>query len=277
MLEILGLMLFAQIAVPPPVVPSPPRLVTKATGAPRPLPKNPVDQTPVAVSSDAVPTPTERPLTLVSPRRTKEQVRVDVKKPYMRVYYWPPSPSGSVTVPASQDIAIPAGATASRPLGDLDNVNFPTNLANVVASKAQLRRVTQWLQANPKVSVNLDGYADSRGSKKHNLVLSQKRVLAVKDFLVKSGVDSRRIATQAHGAAAPVTGQNSEETFWLSRRVTIRLHKPEEVAQQTVPAIKKVDPAPAPAAPAGKVEAAKEPAVPTQQAGASVAKSEGGV
>ena len=271
MLEILGLMLFAQIAVPPPVVPSPPRLATTA----RPLPKNPVDQNPVAVSSDAVPTPTERPLTLVSPRRTKEQVRVDVKKPFMRVYYWPPSTSGSVTVPASQDIAIPAGATASRPLGDLDNVNFPTNLANVVASKAQLRRVTQWLQANPKVSVNLDGYADSRGSKKHNLVLSQKRVLAVKDFLIKSGVDSRRIATQAHGDAAPVAGQNAEETYWLSRRVTIRLHKPAEVAQQSVPAIKKADPAPA--APAGKVEAAKEPAVPTQKAEVSVAKSEGGV
>jgi hypothetical protein len=65
--------------------------------------------------------------------------------------------------------------------------------------------------------------------------------MAVSEFLVKAGVEEGRIATHAHGSESPEKGQNLEETYWLSRRVTIRFQKLEEAS--TAPAPK---PAPAP-------------------------------
>ena len=45
----------------------------------------------------------------------------------------------------------------------------------------------------------LDGYADERGPNAFNVELSKKRVMAVRDYLVKNGVDDGRIVAGWHG------------------------------------------------------------------------------
>jgi len=48
-------------------------------------------------------------------------------------------------------------------------------------------------------SVEINGYTDYLGSEKYNLVLSQKRADAVKDYFVSHGVPAEKISTLGHG------------------------------------------------------------------------------
>ena len=50
------------------------------------------------------------------------------------------------------------------------------------------------------MKVELRGYCDFPGSNDYNLKLSERRVKAVKDVMVKAGIAEDRIATQPQGA-----------------------------------------------------------------------------
>lgn len=193
--------------------------------------------------------------------RPKVQPRIDEKKPYMRVWYWPPSPVGDQNAAYYNSFQAPSegGPRVVALKGTvIDDVNFPTNRSKVVDEVHQLERLVLWLNQNPRVTVELDGYADARGSKEHNKKLSLARANAVRQYLVGHGVASARITTAGHGTANPVKGGTGDESYWLSRRVTIKFRNApwdEAPAQQKVPSS-----APAkPAAPATTVAQAPKP------------------
>ena len=51
-----------------------------------------------------------------------------------------------------------------------------------------------------------DGYTDRIGSDSYNRKLSARRAQAVKDYLVRQGIDSRRVQAEGNGESDPVTG-----------------------------------------------------------------------
>ena len=51
--------------------------------------------------------------------------------------------------------------------------------------------------------VRIEGHADATGSESANTVLSQRRAEAVRDYLVKNGVDQGMLATAGLGAKVP--------------------------------------------------------------------------
>lgn len=165
--------------------------------------------------------------------------RIDQKKPHMRVWYWPPSPQSADFGEQPQD-GSSVGSLAQgqvRASGPrIDAVNFPTNRAAVVDEELELQRLASWMAHNPGARVALEGYADTRGSKAHNLKLSRARAEAVKDFLVKHGAASNAIRVEARGAEKPLHGGNAEESLWLSRRVAVRVEAPAAVAPSSAPA-----------------------------------------
>ena len=56
------------------------------------------------------------------------------------------------------------------------------------------------LEANPNLLVELVGYTDTKGAREYNYTLSQRRVDAVRRFLVERGVQSSRIQAVGLGA-----------------------------------------------------------------------------
>ena len=56
------------------------------------------------------------------------------------------------------------------------------------------------LQANPNLTVELAGYTDMKGAREYNYNLSQRRVEAVRRFLVEKGVQTSRIQAVGFGA-----------------------------------------------------------------------------
>lgn len=73
------------------------------------------------------------------------------------------------------------------------------------------------LKENPKLTVNLEGYTDHVGSRGYNIQLSQRRVEAVRRFLLEQGVEMPRIHWAGFGPLSV------RETPAKQRRVMVKL------------------------------------------------------
>ncbi len=100
-----------------------------------------------------------------------------------------------------------------------DSAGLPDGASDALEALAGL------LLAAPQLMVHLDGYADPRGTERHNLELSAARAEAVRDGLVKAGISPERIFLTAHGAPAALAPEASADPdgWALQRRVSIRL------------------------------------------------------
>lgn len=73
-----------------------------------------------------------------------------------------------------------------------------------------------------RYQVVLTGHADPTGESKNNQLLSKKRVLEVKEYLIDNGIDDTKIQTEYKGDTEPVC----QEDFCneLSRRVEFKIY-----------------------------------------------------
>ncbi len=69
--------------------------------------------------------------------------------------------------------------------------------------------------------MTLKGHTDAIGSEKYNQKLSEKRVKAAKEWLVKKGIAESRITTEAFGKMKPVATNESGTGRAENRRVEI--------------------------------------------------------
>jgi len=86
------------------------------------------------------------------------------------------------------------------------------------AAQTSLASLAKELQANPRLSVDLEGYADPTGTYEYNVGLSQRRVETVRRYLVEKGVELPRISSVGLGPLM-TAGLPDEK----KRRVTVRL------------------------------------------------------
>ena len=89
----------------------------------------------------------------------------------------------------------------------------------------ELDGVVALMKINPQMEIQLEGHTDNVGNAEKNLVLSQKRVDAVKKYLASKGISKKRIQTKAFGGSKPIALDNSEEARALNRRVEMRVLK----------------------------------------------------
>src|SRR4029077_3377535 len=81
-----------------------------------------------------------------------------------------------------------------------------------------LRHNAEWLKANPKARVEVEGHCDDVGSAEYNLALGAKRAQTAKDFLVNQGVAPERLVTISYGKEAPACFEATEECRVKNRR-----------------------------------------------------------
>lgn len=107
----------------------------------------------------------------------------------------------------------------------LRNIYFDFNKASFKQeSYTELNKLERMLQQNPGMNVEIGGHTDIVGTKNYNKFLSQKRAEAVKDFLTKKGIDSRRITAVGYGATKPLASNDDEEEGReLNRRVEFKV------------------------------------------------------
>jgi OOP family OmpA-OmpF porin len=94
---------------------------------------------------------------------------------------------------------------------------------------SELDEVAKALKADANAVLELQGFADQRGTDRYNYQLTRDRVDAVVRYLVqRHGIDLRRIHAVGMGKATLATGEKgNKETFAKSRRVEMRLLAPQ--------------------------------------------------
>jgi peptidoglycan-associated lipoprotein len=114
----------------------------------------------------------------------------------------------------------PAGATTAWE--SFKDILFDYDRSDIRASETgKIDEIAGYLRRNPTVNLRIDGFADPRGGNTYNLALSQRRVNAVRDALVKAGTPAERISTGHFGQMRPKCVEANEACWQLDRRVEV--------------------------------------------------------
>ncbi len=114
----------------------------------------------------------------------------------------------------------------SKQISDsLDNIvytiNFEVNSTKVdIGQLFKTKTLIDLLKTKPDHKILLSGYADKSGNAKYNLSLSKKRVQAVKEELIKMGVNKNRIMEQYFGSEKATATNNQND-----RKVELKVLK----------------------------------------------------
>lgn len=92
-------------------------------------------------------------------------------------------------------------------------------------SHAALDDVVALLIDHPELSIRIEGHTDSNGGEKELIELSEKRAVAVLEFLKRQGIDDQRLTAKGFGAQKPISANDSEESREKNRRVEIRIQE----------------------------------------------------
>jgi outer membrane protein OmpA-like peptidoglycan-associated protein len=94
----------------------------------------------------------------------------------------------------------------------------PDSIELTDAAQTALVSVAKEMEEHPTLTVELGGYTDPRGATDYNYGLSQRRVDAVRKFLMDKGIQLARIQSASLG---PIT--NADIPDAKKRRVTLKL------------------------------------------------------
>jgi peptidoglycan-associated lipoprotein len=114
-----------------------------------------------------------------------------------------------------------AGQTPGKEqASQLQDIYFEFDSYNVRTEDVPvLKGIAAWLAARPATKLTIEGHCDERGTTDYNLALGQKRAEAARDYLVKLGVNDKRVKAVSYGKEAPLEPGHSEQAWTKNRRV----------------------------------------------------------
>jgi peptidoglycan-associated lipoprotein len=128
--------------------------------------------------------------------------------------------TGGTTIP----VGIPAspghpGWAEDRETLKADSVYFDYDSSAIKSGeKSKIENVASYLKANTAVAVKVEGNCDERGTEEYNRALGERRALAVREYLVNSGVAPDRLDTISYGEDRPLAAGHDESAWKQNRR-----------------------------------------------------------
>jgi len=103
---------------------------------------------------------------------------------------------------------------------EIKDIHFATNSANFDKSSLFiLDNFIDFLQENKNITIGIQGHTDNIGDPKSNLILSQKRADAVKDYLILMGIKPSRIVfSKGYGSTKPIAPNTTSTGRAKNRR-----------------------------------------------------------
>lgn len=106
------------------------------------------------------------------------------------------------------------------------NVRFKHNSDELTEpSKLVLDNVANVLETLTDLKLEIEGHTDSDGAETYNQILSEKRSVSVKNYLVSKGIDGERLSTIGLGESKPVESNATTEGKALNRRIEFKVVK----------------------------------------------------
>jgi outer membrane protein OmpA-like peptidoglycan-associated protein len=121
----------------------------------------------------------------------------------------PPAPEVKPTPPPPAPEEKPAPPPPPAPAKEvkiiLEDIHFEFDKAMLTAAAREiLDSNLRMIRDNPGIRVQIEGHACPHGSDKYNMGLSERRANAVKEYLVKAGIQEERLTTIAYGKTRPL-------------------------------------------------------------------------
>jgi peptidoglycan-associated lipoprotein len=76
----------------------------------------------------------------------------------------------------------------------------------------------EWLKANPKVKIRIEGNCDERGTAEYNQALGQRRAASARKYLTDLGISAGRISLISYGKEKPLCSDRVEGCWQKNRR-----------------------------------------------------------
>lgn len=106
----------------------------------------------------------------------------------------------------------------------LNNLQFDTGKSTIkTGSFSILDNVAELLVLKPAMKIEIAGHTDSDGDDAANLLLSQQRADAVKQYLIKKGIAANRMTAKGYGESRPVADNATTAGKQQNRRTEIRI------------------------------------------------------
>lgn len=108
----------------------------------------------------------------------------------------------------------------------LKNIFFDSDRSELLPrSNVELDKLVQILRENPKMEIEIIGHTDNVGDFNYNMTLSRKRATQVMEYLIRNGIESKRLQANGFGSTQPIAPNELEETRQMNRRVEFRVLK----------------------------------------------------
>jgi outer membrane protein OmpA-like peptidoglycan-associated protein len=90
-------------------------------------------------------------------------------------------------------------------------------------SLIELTNLVKLLYENKDLNMEIGGYTDSTGTDEYNLILSEKRVLSVVNYIVNKGISRDRLKYKGYGNTSPIGDNVTVEGRKLNRRTEAKI------------------------------------------------------
>ncbi|HNQ34840.1 MAG TPA: OmpA family protein [bacterium] len=144
--------------------------------------------------------PAPKPVERVVEKEVVRTVEKIVEKPVEKIVYVDKPVEKIVYVDKPVEKIVERPVTAKAVYIDIQDVYFPYDSAELTAfNRGILDHNIEVFKKYPNLKTILLGYASPEGSSEYNLKLSERRVMAVKNYLVKKGVPENVFAVKKMG------------------------------------------------------------------------------
>ncbi len=109
---------------------------------------------------------------------------------------------------------------------NLKDIHFDHNSFEIKnVARSTLLYFADYLNDNPNVYIEINGFTDAIGDAEDNQLLSENRAKAVCDLIIAGGVARERIAYKGYGEQFPIDDNATEEGRANNRRTTFKIIK----------------------------------------------------
>lgn len=106
----------------------------------------------------------------------------------------------------------------------LKNIFFDYDKATLrPESYAELNRVVQILDKQPKLKIEISGHTDNKGAYDYNKKLSRDRAKTVVDYLIEKGISADRLSYEGYAFDKPIAPNDTDEGRQMNRRVEFKV------------------------------------------------------
>lgn len=132
-----------------------------------------------------------------------------------------------ITNPYLKDVALNPIKEGQKII--LKNIFYATDSYELVdKSIAELTKLTDFLNHNPGLKIEISGHTDNVGTSEYNLNLSKNRAKSVYNYLIEKGIKSERLTYKGYGESQAINTNETVEGRAENRRTEIKILSSEQ-------------------------------------------------